>query len=274
MKKQNPHIGSSFESWLDEQGLREEATAAALKSVLSLQIAAAMKDKERAAKPRNVVVADALATDVDVWFDPDESEVWEVNAADLSISPVHKAALGKVDPGKGIAQLEGQTASLLLEEASAQSARIAADLQAAGAPADLAERVVRLFELDGAVGLASLGQRLGLDEIELTRAYTHLGQDLGLDWAQAAAARIVSGDPWERLLLAGLTRDFQQQRLEFLGRTGGSDPRAAVRDWLAANGARVTQFKALVDRAKHAAQPNAAMLAQIAGQARVLLGRE
>ena len=45
MKKQNPHIGSSFESWLDEQGLREEATAAAIKSVLSLQMAAAMKDK-------------------------------------------------------------------------------------------------------------------------------------------------------------------------------------------------------------------------------------
>ena len=45
MKKQNPHIGSSFESWLDEQGLREEVTAATMKSVLSLQIAAAMKDK-------------------------------------------------------------------------------------------------------------------------------------------------------------------------------------------------------------------------------------
>ena len=45
MKKQNPHIGSSFESWLDEQCLREEVTAATMKSVLSLQIAAAMKDK-------------------------------------------------------------------------------------------------------------------------------------------------------------------------------------------------------------------------------------
>ena len=33
------------------------------------------------------------------------------------------------------------------------------------------------------------------------------------------------------------------------------------------------KFKAVVDRARHAAQPNAAMLAQIAGQARVLLGR-
>ena len=74
-------------------------------------------------------------------------------------------------------------------------------------------------------------------------------------------------------MLAGLARDFQQQRLEFLSRNGGSDPRSAVTDWLATNAARIAQFKLVIDRARHAAQPNAAMLAQIAGQARVLLGR-
>jgi len=173
---------------------------------------------------------------------------------------------------RGVAQLDKQTKALLLEEASAQSARIAATLEAAGAPKKLVQKVVRLFELDGAVGLADLGARLGLDETVLTRAFTHLGQALGLDWAQANAARIVSSDPWERLLIAGLARDFQQLRLEFLGR-GGGDPQRQVDEWLAANAGRVAQFKAVVDRARLAPAPNAAMLAQIAGQARVLLGR-
>jgi glutamate dehydrogenase len=137
----------------------------------------------------------------------------------------------------------------------------------------LAAKVVRLVKIDGVVGLADLGQHLGIDEAELTRAFTHLGQALGLDWAQGTATRIQSSDPWERLLLAGLARDFQQLRLDYLRRCGGQNPQEAVEAWLARNATRVAQFKSMIDRARSATLPNAAMLAQIAGQARVLLGR-
>jgi len=44
MKKKN--IGSSFDSWLREEGIYEEVTAAAIKRVLARQVEAAMKEKQ------------------------------------------------------------------------------------------------------------------------------------------------------------------------------------------------------------------------------------
>jgi antitoxin HicB len=43
MSKRNPHIGSSFDDFLAEDGLLEEATAVAIKRVIAWQIAEAMK---------------------------------------------------------------------------------------------------------------------------------------------------------------------------------------------------------------------------------------
>jgi DNA-binding Xre family transcriptional regulator len=43
MKKKN--IGSSFDSWLGEEGIREEVTATAIKRILARQVEAAMKEK-------------------------------------------------------------------------------------------------------------------------------------------------------------------------------------------------------------------------------------
>jgi DNA ligase-1 len=53
-------------------------------------------------KPKNYFrVGDAKSIVPDVWFEP--SVVWEIKAADLSISPVHQAGIGLVNDAKGIA---------------------------------------------------------------------------------------------------------------------------------------------------------------------------
>lgn len=44
MKKK--HVGSSFDSWLREEGIYEQVTATAIKRVLARQIEAAMRDQQ------------------------------------------------------------------------------------------------------------------------------------------------------------------------------------------------------------------------------------
>jgi glutamate dehydrogenase len=162
---------------------------------------------------------------------------------------------------------------LLREEPRRQAAAQRARLVALGAPETVADQIVQLFELNGGVGIAMLGHKIGTDEILLTRAYTKLGEALGLDWAQSAANRFEANDQWERLLTAGLARDFEQLRLDFLERRRSADPKGTVDQWVAAQGPRVDQFRRVVDRARTSPITTAPMLAQIATQARVLLAR-
>lgn len=45
MTPTNPHLGSTLESWLDEEGIRGEVTTAAIKAVVAHQLGQAMAQK-------------------------------------------------------------------------------------------------------------------------------------------------------------------------------------------------------------------------------------
>jgi glutamate dehydrogenase len=175
--------------------------------------------------------------------------------------------------GPGLNALDEAVEGLLRREVASEAGARRQRLTELGAPEDIARKIVRLFELNGGVGIAALSKRLGVDVIALTNAYTRLGEALGLDWAQGAANRFQAKDQWERLLTAGLARDFEQLRLDFLHRKRGDEPTEAVDQWVAAQGPRIDQFRRVVERVRNAPATTAPMLAQIATQARVLLGR-
>jgi antitoxin HicB len=70
MARKNPHIGSSFESWLEEGGIREEVTAAAIKSVIAHQLANEMKRK-KITKQRMAQLMKTSRAQIDRLLDPD-----------------------------------------------------------------------------------------------------------------------------------------------------------------------------------------------------------
>ena len=201
------------------------------------------------------------------------------------MSDVLRTAAGKVAAGAMIEALQKDVTTLiagredlLTDEPRARSKALQASFVAAGAPEPLAARVASLFDFDGAVGLAQASMATGIEPCLLTHAFTDIGTQLGLDWAQGTAAYMSPTDVWERLLVSGLARDIQQMRIEFLRRlmrskAGKDDPRGAVAAWVERNRQGVAQFRAMIARAQARPPVGAAMLAQIASQARNLLER-
>jgi glutamate dehydrogenase len=173
----------------------------------------------------------------------------------------------------GVRKISAAAAKLIRTEVRNEAAARRDRLIALGATEDIVKGLVRLYELDGVFGIAALAARKEMDELALTRAYTKLGEALGLDWAQQQIARFTPTDQWERLLTAGLARDFEQLRIDFLSRVRGNDPVAGVEQWVAHHEQRLAQFRDLIRRARHEGSVSAPMLAQIASQARILLAR-
>lgn len=74
MKKKADHSGSSFESFLEEEGIREEVQAVAIKRVLAWQLTEAMKKQ----KKTKLAMAEELHTSrsqLDRLLDPDNVSV-------------------------------------------------------------------------------------------------------------------------------------------------------------------------------------------------------
>ncbi|WP_347302706.1 NAD-glutamate dehydrogenase domain-containing protein [Croceibacterium sp. TMG7-5b_MA50] len=196
----------------------------------------------------------------------------------LRSGPATAPSAAITDMAENVAALVDHVDDLLAAEARDHAGAIEGALREAGAPDELAAAVARLFAIDGAIGLARLARTTGQDPVALANAFITLGEELGLDWAQARASVMNPSDPWDRVLVSGLARDLQQMRFAFLaarlhGTHRPGDPLAEVRGWLDNNAAAVRALRGLVARARAATPLTPAMLAHIASQARSLLQR-
>ena len=175
--------------------------------------------------------------------------------------------------GPALTALEKGGASLLRPEPARRLETLMAELAELGVPETMATSVAVLRMKNGAIGLAWLADKSGRDEIDVARAFTQLGDALGIDWLQGLADGMSPSDPWERLLVAGSARELQQMRLAFLAKVRSKDNVAFVTDWLVQNEGAIAKFRQLIGRVRAVASPSAAMIAEMTGQARALLER-
>jgi len=202
------------------------------------------------------------------------------NAIRLHIGDLIRVAPPTALPGEMAAfvsaiveRLSRKADEIIKGEVKSAAGILADRLAASGADPGLIKRVSRLFELDGAIAIAALAVRANWSEVEVVAAYVRLGEELGLAWAKATAQRLAPSDPWDRLLTAGLSRDFQQLRLDFLSRAGPGGPSKMIDQWFDQHRVRVDRFARLVQKARTAPTVTPSMLAQIAAQGRILLAR-
>ncbi|QDP19776.1 NAD-glutamate dehydrogenase [Sphingomonas xanthus] len=260
---------------------------------LGPSVALDMTEEEGAGLPQVVtafLVTERLLGLKQLWARIEAAEVPESTRIELfartarsvrnHLGDVIRAAAGETSVTKvaallqpGLDKVASKATRLLRAEVRDEAAARRENLEALTSDQQIVDALVRLYELDGVFGISALSAAKNADALALTSAYTRLGEVLGIDWAHQQVARFVPADQWERLLQAGLMRDFEQLRIDFLSRMRGDDPEQSVENWVLRNPRRMAQFRGLVERAKMAGQVTAPMLAQIASQARILLSR-
>jgi glutamate dehydrogenase len=174
---------------------------------------------------------------------------------------------------EGLSVVDAEASRLIRAEVREEAAARRERLVALGASEDIVSALVRLYELDGVFGLAALATRTHGDSLMLARAYTRIGEALGLDWAQRQVARFIPADQWERLLIAGLARDLEQVRIDFLARLADGDPDASLDRWIGEHSDGIEQFRRSLVASRAAPRVTAAMLAHLTNQARILLSK-
>jgi DNA-binding Xre family transcriptional regulator len=73
-KAKNPHWGSTLDDFLEEEGIREEATTAAIKKIIAWQLAEEMK-KKRITKKRLAEQMRTSRAQIDRILDPEKGNV-------------------------------------------------------------------------------------------------------------------------------------------------------------------------------------------------------
>ena len=95
-KRKNKHLGSSFDAYLVEEGLYEEATSVAWKRVLSWEVSEAMK-KEGISKSEMAKRMNTSRSQLEHFLDPENPSVLVETVQKAAVAVGKRVTIGLID---------------------------------------------------------------------------------------------------------------------------------------------------------------------------------
>jgi glutamate dehydrogenase len=182
----------------------------------------------------------------------------------------------------GVESLRGTFNSLVSPFDAQDTETRIAELQAAGAPLDVAEDVAVLKLMSSAPEIAALARTRSLSVDLVAGAYFAMGAAVGIDRLRGLAARIGAKEHWDRLAIRRIADDlFAGQRaltaeaLSALdaGKTTRADGAEAVKLWSDARAETLARAKSFLDALERSGDLSIAKLTLANSQIRELAAR-
>jgi glutamate dehydrogenase len=152
----------------------------------------------------------------------------------------------------------------------------AAELEAAGAPSALAQRIAHAEPLVPALDIVELATANELDPVAAAEVYFALGSRLELHWLRDQIIALPREKRWDAMARAALRDDVYAEQAALAGEVlrGGLDgqtPRQRVEVWLAENAAPVERCLQVVAELRAAGPPDLARLSVVVREVRNLI---
>jgi glutamate dehydrogenase len=163
----------------------------------------------------------------------------------------------------GVQTLAGRVAELLPESERRRSEARRATFTEAGAPADLADRILALNALSTAMDIVQISEETGRNIGDLARLYFEAGSSLGLLTLRRLARTMPAATEWQRLVVDTLVDDSYAQQRAIVRRmvadgVGGSGDGLA--DWIGRKAGPGSPVQAVLADIARAPAPDLAML--------------
>ena len=179
--------------------------------------------------------------------------------------------------GPGVERIAASADGAITDFSKKRLAQRTAELNKAGAPKALAQKIAGLELLGGAFDVIEVAAGLKREVADVAANYFAAGGRFGLDWLRSVSRQVKPANHWERIALGRLMADLRSQQSAIgaaaLGLKGAKPGAASITKWAETNADAADRADRLIAELRAGGDLSVAKLAVASSQLRAVSGQ-